>query len=151
MAGNRVQNGLQTHCLGGIMKCLVVDDDSFGRELLTCILSEYADIIDTAGDGVEAVTRFARSLQEGAPYNLVCLDILMPVLNGQEALKQMRRLESESGIPDSGTAVIIMTTAVSSLQEIKEAIWQGDCNNYLVKPIAHADLVSLLNTHKLIA
>jgi len=133
-----------------IMKCLIVDDDSFGREMLTCILSDYAEIIDTAEDGAEAVERFSRSLQDRRPYDLVCLDIQMPVLNGQEALKQMRRLEDESERANSGTAVIVMTTAVNSVQEIKEAIWQGDCNNYLVKPIAQADLVSLLNTYKLI-
>jgi two-component system chemotaxis response regulator CheY len=132
------------------MKCLIVDDDSVGRELLAHFLSEYAEIIDTAEDGAEAVKLFARSLQEGHPYNLVCLDILMPVMNGQEALKQMRCLERESDIPNTKMSVIIMTTALSSLQEIKEAIWQGDCNNYLVKPIAQADLVSLLSTYKLI-
>ncbi|HXE94855.1 MAG TPA: response regulator [Dongiaceae bacterium] len=132
------------------MKCLIVDDDSFGRELLTYFLSEYAEIMDTAENGVEAVKLFTRSLQEGRPYNLVCLDILMPVMNGQEALKQMRSLERESDIPITEMSVIIMTTALNSLQEIKEAIWQGDCNNYLVKPIAQADLVSLLNKYNLI-
>src|SRR6185369_6329920 len=92
-----------------IMKCLIVDDDSFGREMLTCILSDYAEIIDTAEDGAEAVERFSRSLQDRRPYDLVCLDIQMPVLNGQEALKQMRRLEDESERANSGTAVIVMT------------------------------------------
>jgi two-component system chemotaxis response regulator CheY len=43
-----------------------------------------------------------------------------------------------------------MTTALSSVEEIQKAIWQGDCNNYLVKPISQADLVTLLNKYKLI-
>ena len=43
-----------------------------------------------------------------------------------------------------------MTTALSSVQDIQKAIRQGDCNNYLVKPIAQADLVTLLRSYKLI-
>jgi len=132
------------------MKCLIVDDDIFGRELLTCFLQEYAETIDKAEDGAEAVKLFAKALNEGKPYNFVCLDILMPVMNGQEALKQMRGLESESGIKDGSESVIVMTTALNALEDIQEAIWQGDCNNYLVKPISKADLTVLLRKYKLI-
>lgn len=132
------------------MKCLIVDDDFFGRELLTCILTDYADVIDVAKDGAEAVTQFTDALQGGAPYDLVCLDILMPVMNGQQALKEMRRLEKEASSANA-RAVIIMTTAVSSVQEIEEAIWEGDCNDYLVKPISQADMLALLNKYKLIS
>jgi two-component system chemotaxis response regulator CheY len=74
----------------------------------------------------------------------------MPVMNGQQALKEMRRLERDAGIPGGRAAVIIMTTALSSVQEIEEAIWEGDCNDYLVKPIAQADLLALLNKYNLI-
>ncbi len=132
------------------MKCLVVDDDIFGRELLTCFLQEYAAVIDKAEDGAEALKLFAKALNEGKPYSFVCLDILMPVMNGQEALKQMRGLEMGSGIKDGEESVIVMTTALNALEDIQEAIWKGDCNNYLVKPISKADVTALLNKYKLI-
>jgi len=132
------------------MRSLVVDDDSFGRELLTHFLTEYAESIDTAQDGAEAVRLFNQALQDGQPYRFICLDILMPVMNGQEALKQMRELERDVGVGKQQEAIIIMTTALSSVEEIQKAIWQGDCNNYLVKPISQADLVALLNKYKLI-
>jgi len=132
------------------MRCLVVDDDSFGRELLTCFLTEYAEVVDTAKDGAEAVRLFNRALQDGHPYHFICLDILMPVMNGQEALKQMRELEKDVGVGNHQGAIIIMTTALSSLKEIQKAIWQGDCNNYLVKPISQVDLLALLHKYNLI-
>jgi len=133
------------------MKCLIADDDSFGRELLTCYLSGYASCIATAENGVHAVQQFAEALDEGDPFEFVCLDILMPEMDGQEALLEMRRLENEAGLSADEAAVIVMTTALNSVQEIQKAIWQGDCNNYLVKPIAQADLVALLKNYKLIS
>ncbi len=133
------------------MRCLVVEDDDFGREMVTCILSEYAEVVDTARDGAEGLQQFVRAAHEGRPYRLICLDIMMPVMDGQEALRRMRHFEKESGIPSSQAAVIIMTTALDSLEEIQSAIWQGECNDYMVKPISQADLLALLNKYKLIA
>lgn len=132
------------------MKCLIVDDDIFGRELLNCFFMDYAVTIDKAENGAEAIRLFADALKAGVPYKVVCLDILMPVMNGQEALKMMRAMEKEYGIKEGAEAVIIMTTALNALEDIQEAIWQGDCNNYLVKPIAKADLVALLNKYNLL-
>src|SRR5690242_17212320 len=132
------------------MRCLVVDDDTFGREMLTCFLEEHAEVVDTAQDGAEAVRLFNQALQNARPYHFICLDILMPVMNGQEALKQMRALERDAFVGNNQEAIIIMTTALSSLEEIQKAIWQGDCNNYLVKPISQADLMALLKKYNLI-
>lgn len=132
------------------MRCLVVEDEDFGREMLTCILSDYAEVVDTAKDGAEGLQLFVRALHEGHPYQLICLDIMMPVMDGQEALKRIRHLEKEAGIPTAQAAVIIMTTALDSLEEIQNAIWQGECNDYMVKPISQADLLAILNKFKLI-
>ncbi|HEX9079857.1 MAG TPA: response regulator [Desulfuromonadaceae bacterium] len=133
------------------MKCLVVEDDDFGREMVTCMLSEHAEIVDTARDGAEGLQMFIRAHHEGHPYQLICLDIMMPIMDGQEALRRMRHFEKETGIPVSRAAVIIMTTALDSLEDIQNAIWQGECNDYMVKPISQADLVALLNKYKLVA
>jgi len=133
------------------MKCLIADDDSFGRELLTCFLADYAETIDTAANGIEAVQLFSEALEQGNPYEFVCLDILMPEMDGQEALLEMRQLENEAGLAGNEAAIIVMTTALSSVQEIQKAIWQGDCNNYLVKPITKTDLVTLLKSYSLIS
>ncbi len=132
------------------MRCLIVEDDDFGREMLKCLLSDYSENIDTAKNGVEAVQLFELALRDNRPYQLICLDIMMPVMDGQEALKRIRHLEKTAAAPRSQGAVIIMTTALDSLQEIEEAIWDGECNDYLVKPIAQADLLALMHKYKLI-
>lgn len=132
------------------MRCLIVEDEDFGREMLKCLLSEYSEGIDTARNGAEAMQLFEMALRDNQPYQLICLDIMMPVMDGQEALKKMRHLEKEAAIPNDQAAIIIMTTALDSLQEIEKAIWEGECNDYLVKPIAQADLVALMHKYKLI-
>lgn len=131
------------------MKCLIAEDEDSSLEFMKSLLEGYSDIIHTAKNGAEGVALFEQALKEGRPYDLVCLDILMPLMDGQEALKRMRNLESSS-IPPTDAAVIIMTTAVDSIQEIKEAIWQGNCNDYLLKPVSQANLAALLDKYHLI-
>ncbi|MDD5284305.1 MAG: response regulator [Desulfuromonadaceae bacterium] len=130
------------------MRCLVVDDSGFEREMMGFFLADYAET-DSACDGKEAVDMFSRALAEGRPYQLVCLDILMPNMNGQEALKKMRETEAAAGNIEQ-KAIIIMTTAMNSREDMEEAIWGGDCNDYLVKPVILADLVALMHKYKLI-
>jgi two-component system chemotaxis response regulator CheY len=131
------------------MRCLIVEDVDFEREMMEFFLADYADI-DTARNGEEGVDLFVRALSEEKPYQLVCLDILMPAMNGQAALKKMRQAEAEAG-GAAGKAVIIMTTAMNSREDMEEALWQGDCTDYLVKPIILADLVALMRKYKLIS
>ena len=130
------------------MKCLIVEDEEFEREMMELFLADYAEV-DTARDGVEAVELFSRAMANGAPYRLVCLDIMMPRMDGQQALKQMRKMEKEAGIIKE-KAVIIMTTAMNAREDIEEALWQGDCTDYLVKPIILADLLAVIRKYNLI-
>lgn len=131
------------------MKCLIVDDEEFVREMMVLHLTDYAEI-DTAVDGVEAVGHFARALREGNSYQLVCLDIQMPNMDGQQALKEMRRLEKET--PDlQNKAVIIMTSASNEIADIEEALWQGESSDYLVKPVYPDDLLALLKKYRLVS
>lgn len=132
------------------MKCLVVDDDYFGREMLAAFLSPYASHIDMAGNGAEAIEYFARAVLEGKPYQLVCLDIMMPVMDGQEAVKRIRRIEREADVPKGEAAIVTMISSLSSIHDIQEAIWDGDCDDYMVKPVSQADIVGLLKKHRLI-
>ena len=68
------------------MKALVVDDDLMTRIVLQEILSGYAEV-HSCVDGSEAVLAYRRALERGEPYDLVCMDFLMPVMGGIEALK----------------------------------------------------------------
>lgn len=131
------------------MRILIVEDDFVSRRLLQKILADYG-VCDVAVDGAEAVQAFELSLQDGTPYDLICLDIMMPKMNGQEVLKTIRRIEREQEISAQDESKIIMTTALDSPQNVIEAYYQGGCTSYLIKPIAKATLIDTLREYGLI-
>ena len=125
------------------MRVLIVEDDFTSRVLLQKLLAPYGEC-DVVVDGEEAVEAFSMALAEGEPYRLVCLDIMMPRMDGQRALKTIRRIEKVRGISPRSEAKVVMTTALDSPREVMEAYYQGGCSGYLVKPIEKARLQGLL-------
>ena len=120
------------------MTTLIVEDDFTARLTLQRFLSRYGEC-HVAVSGKEAVDAFRMAAESGLRYDLICMDILLPELDGQTAVKEIRRLEQERGILSSKGARIVMTTA---LEEVKDVIraFQELCDAYLVKPINLADL-----------
>lgn len=116
------------------MKVLVVEDDFVSRKLLQKLLGHYGEC-DIAVNGREAVTAFGLALDEGKPYDLVCMDIMMPELDGQEALKEIRKMEREHSIHETDRAKVIMTTALDDPRNVVESLYQGGADSYIVKPI----------------
>ena len=102
---------------------LIVDDDLVSRETLRDILAPYGEC-DFAADGQEAIARFARR-RSGAPYDLVCMDILMPNTGGHDALRGIRRMEADHGLAGSDGVKVIMTTAVRDSQHCLQAFREG--------------------------
>jgi two-component system, chemotaxis family, chemotaxis protein CheY len=131
------------------MKILIVEDDFVSRRLLQKMLASYGNC-DIAVDGAEAVQAFELAVKEGQHYDLICLDIMMPKMNGQEVLKVIRRVEREQEISAKDEAKIIMTTALDSPQNVIEAYYQGGCTSYLVKPIEKQKLIKTLQEYGLI-
>lgn len=124
------------------MRILIVEDDASSRELLSRFLSVYGRC-ETAGDGEAAVQAFRAALQEKDPYDLVCLDIQMPKMDGYEALQHIRDLEKAHGIKSNARAKVIMTTAEDKKPAITEAFLKG-ASWYLIKPVTREKLVSRL-------
>lgn len=116
-------------------KVLVVEDDFFSRQLLIELLSDHFDTCHMAVNGNEAIEAFLRSVEENEPYDLICLDIMMPELNGQEALQKIRKIEKDKGIGGVDMVKVIMTTALNSPKDIMGAFMKGGCEGYLTKPI----------------
>lgn len=131
------------------MKTLIVEDDFISRLLLQKLLTPYGSC-HLAANGREGVDAFALALKDGKPYDLVCLDIMMPEMDGQEALKNLRRLEQEEGIKTGCEAKIFMTTAVDCMGDVMEAYYRGGCTAYMVKPIDKGRLLDALREHKLL-
>ncbi len=126
-------------------KVLVVDDSDFQADILESILDDLGiKNVSKAINGIDALKYFAEALQNGAAYSLVFLDIVMPEMDGQEALKRMRALEKEVGVPEKDRSTIIMTTSLDSTENMLTAILEGDCTNYIVKPVDEGDLRAML-------
>src|SRR6476646_10458400 len=121
------------------MKTLIVEDDFTSRLLLQEILKRFGDV-HIAVNGKEAVTAVRGAMDGGTPYDLICLDIMMPEMDGCEALKQIRGMEEARGIISSQGSKIFMTTALDQMKNVIQAFY-GLCDAYLYKPIEKAKLL----------
>ena len=124
------------------MRILIAEDDFASRKVILKFLSEYGDC-DVTVDGMEAIDAFMMALEEDNPYDLICLDVMMPVMDGYQALKNIRDIESEHNIPDEDRVKIIMTTALNEQKNVKKAFELG-CTVYCAKPIDMERLKSTL-------
>ena len=122
------------------MKILVVEDDFTSRLLLQEILKGFGTV-HVAVNGKEAVDAVRAALVSDQAYDLICLDVMMPVMDGQVALKEIRALEAEMGVPPPKRARIVMTTAVSDGESVKQALGEH-CDGYLLKPVEKARLLN---------
>ena len=86
------------------------------------------------------------ALEKSQPYDLICLDIMMPEMDGHQALREIRALEQASG---TRRAKIIMTTALVDQKSVMDAI-REKCDYFLVKPIRKAALLDQLRVLALI-
>jgi two-component system chemotaxis response regulator CheY len=131
------------------MKTLITEDDFTSRLLLQELLKSYGPT-HVAVNGKETVEAVRLALDAGEHYNLICLDIMMPEMGGQEALRQIRMLEETRGILSSNGAKIVMTTALDDPKNVIAA-YRSLCDAYLTKPIQKAKLREELCKLKLIS
>ena len=115
------------------MKILLAGDDFVTRKFMVNFLSKYGEC-DVTVDGMEAVDAFMMALEDDEPYDLVCLDIMMPVMDGYQALVAIRKLEKEKNVPEEKAVKVIMTTALNEERNVKMAFELG-CTIYSGKPI----------------
>lgn len=124
------------------MKLLIVDDDLTNRKLLHTMLEDVGHC-DIAVNGKEAVEYFQLGLKEKDFYDVIFLDIKMPVMDGHETLKQIRKIEEDNGIYVGSGVKVVMVTALGDKQNILSAFHEG-CEYYLVKPFQQKKLFELL-------
>ncbi|BDQ36752.1 two-component system response regulator [Pseudodesulfovibrio nedwellii] len=123
------------------MKALIVDDDFYSRNMIHEILRQVAQC-DIAVNGEEAIEAFGRGLAHGEPYNLICLDLLMPEMDGQQALREIRALEKEHDVAPQDESKVIVTTMLADEKETHDAFFLGGATSYLVKPIDEEKLLN---------
>jgi two-component system, chemotaxis family, chemotaxis protein CheY len=130
------------------MKTLVVEDDFTSRLLLQTFLTRYGEC-HLAVNGKEAVAAFQMAIDHRSPYDLICMDILMPEMDGREAAKQVRALEEARGIISTRGVKISMTTGVNDMKEVIRS-FQTLCDAYIFKPIDTGELLRHLQSFRLV-
>ena len=116
---------------------LLVEDNELNREIAVELLNEYGFLIDSAENGAEAVEKVKNS--EPGNYDLVLMDVQMPVMNGYEATKQIRALDD----PALAGITILAMTANAFDEDRKKALKCG-MDGFLSKPIVIEELISTL-------
>ena len=118
-------------------RILVVEDNDLNREIIQTILEEYSVTVEAAHNGLEAVTRM-KETQPGY-YDLILMDIMMPVMDGLEATKEIRRLPRA----DCQQIPIIAMSANAFDEDVKRSLASG-MNVHLSKPINVEKLIETL-------
>ena len=118
---------------------LLAEDNELNREIAVEILSKYGFVVDTAENGVEAV----KKIEESKPgdYDLVLMDVQMPLMDGGEAARQIRAL------PDPALAKIpILAMTANAFEEDRKSVLECGMNGFLSKPINIEELIAALSS-----
>jgi len=118
------------------LRILLVDDNSDNRLLVKTYLKKLPYTVDEAENGEEAVKQFQREL-----YDIVLMDVQMPIMDGREATRKIRQLELQ--VPRDKSVPIIALTAHAIKEEIDLCLEAG-CNTHLSKPVKKSTLVTTI-------
>ena len=135
----RETNPSDQKCLRGT-RILLTEDNDLNAEIATELLQEEGCTVDRAKDGVECVDMLEKAAN--GTYQLILMDIQMPVMNGYDAAKKIRRMED----PQKANIPIIAMTA-NAFSEDKQAALDAGMNDHIAKPINMNVLVPTLRKY----
>ncbi|MBN2714333.1 MAG: response regulator [Deltaproteobacteria bacterium] len=130
------------------MRTLIVEDDFSSRLLLEEMLGQFGPV-HQAMNGLEAVEAYRLSLESGNYYDLVCLDIMLPKMNGQDVLLNIRNMEKTAATENEKISRVVMITVMRDTKNIISA-FKGQCDGYLIKPFDQSRLMDTLRQLRLI-
>lgn len=118
-------------------KILLTEDNELNREIAVELLKEEGFILDTAEDGTIAVEKM-RTAKPGQ-YDLILMDIQMPIMDGYEATRQIRKLEN----PETANIPIVAITA-NAFEEDRQKALEAGMNEHVSKPIDMERLLEIM-------
>jgi len=126
--------GLKASALKGAPIILVVEDEALMREVVTIMLEENGFKVLTAGDGIEGLEVFRKNQAE---IEYVLMDFSLPVMDGYQAVLEIRKLKPEVGI--------LMVSGLDIAPEVAELYRKGEVE-FLAKPFCEVELINALET-----
>lgn len=114
------------------MRALIAEDEFLSRKVLSAFLAPLFEV-DVAVNGKEAVEAFALAHQEGRPYDIILMDIMMPEMDGIQALTAIRAQEQERRLKPP--VRVIMATALDDPKTVIRSFHDGEASGYIVKPV----------------
>jgi len=130
------------------MRILIVEDDELGMQYMLSVLKPHGEC-HIAVNGKEAVQAYCQAVEESAPFDLIFMDIMMPVMNGLDALERIREFELYNAHRIPRNAIAVMATATNDSQEVVRAYCCCSAYAYLIKPIQVPDVEEILGRIKL--
>lgn len=126
------------------MKILLAEDDFASRKFMSKLLGEYGEC-DVTVNGLETVDAFVMALEDEKEdnYELLVLDVMMPMLDGYQVLDTIKNKEKDKGVADEKRIKVIMTTALNDEMNVRKAMDMG-CDAYVGKPVNVEKFTSLL-------
>ena len=131
------------------MRCLIAEDHLLSRRVLKELLSPEGDC-DIAVNGQEAIDSFVLAHESKRPYDVIFMDIMMPEIDGLEALQSIRSLERQMKIPPNLAVKVIMTTALDDPHTVIKSFNECEADSFVVKPLSKQKIVTELQKLKLI-
>ncbi|MDQ7831408.1 MAG: response regulator [Desulfovibrionaceae bacterium] len=116
------------------MKFLFVDDDESILLFLGECLAPYAVCVP-AHNGAEAVSAFGRAMAGGEPFTVVFMDILMPDMDGNRVVRELRHMEQAQGVPEAGRFKLVMISVCTDTKNVNESFFDGLADAYIPKPL----------------
>jgi hypothetical protein len=116
------------------LKILIAEDDEISKELIAIVTKEFSREIVIVGNGYQAV----EACKKTSDFDLVLMDIKMPIMDGFEATRQIRQFNKD--------LIIIAQTAFAFPDDREKANISG-CNDFITKPIRKEELINIINTY----
>jgi signal transduction histidine kinase/ActR/RegA family two-component response regulator len=119
-------------------RILVVDDSRDIRFIATRFIEDAGGTVVEASNGQDAIDQIHSAMNNGQPFDLILMDMQMPILNGYEATKQLR---------DSGIGIPIIALTAHAMKGDREDCLDAGCSDYIPKPLDRMHFVQTISQH----
>lgn len=130
------------------MKTLIVDDVQANCRVLKALLTPFGKC-EMVSTGREAINAFQTAWKKDEPYQLVCLDIMLPDYDGMQVLEVIRKMEAAMKVEKERHIKAIIISSANE-HELRLRARELHSDGYLVKPIYRKDLIEVLRNTGLV-